>query len=96
MIEILIKHIISEICIEMTFDKISSNFNRIPIIYNKVSDFYVGQKFITIEVIAQHRTIDGASVISVNTIDEYINVLDNDGFTFRIDVHDIPRLRFIK
>lgn len=96
MMKMLLKYFITEICIELFFEKISSNFNCKPITYNSIHDFYVGQYFHSIEVIGQDRSIIGAYVFNINILDEYLTVKDSEGFTFSIDKNDIPRLRFIK
>ena len=91
----LINHFIIELCIELFFQKLSANFTCIPIYYTNVYDFYVGQKFTSIEIIGQSRSVAYPVVVHVNIIDEYVNVQDYDLNVFRIDKNDIPRLRFI-
>ena len=91
---IALKHFIAELCIELVFDKISANFNTVPIRYKTIHDFYVGQHFNTVEVIGQYRALVHVTVIRINVIDEYITVQDDYAMSFRIDKHDIPRLRF--
>ena len=96
MIRTALKHFISEICIELVFDKLSSNFNIKPVVFNNIHDFFVGQRFRSIEIIGQNREIAYSTVIHVNILDEYITVRDDDNISFRIDKHDIQRLRFIQ
>lgn len=89
------QYLISEICIRLLFEKISTNFNIRTIEFNSVYDFYVGQRFSIIEIIGQNRVISGAIIINVNVIDEYVTVCDDDSMSFRIDKYDIHKLRFI-
>lgn len=89
------QYLVSEICIELLFEKISTNFNIRTIEFNSVYDFYVGQRFSIIEIVGQNRVIAGAIVINVNVIDEYVTICDDDNMSFRIDKYDIHKLRFI-
>lgn len=94
MIQVLLKHLITEICIELFFQKISSNFICSPVQYMSVYDFYVGQKFNSIEVIGEDISIPYPVVVHVNVIDEYVTIKDFFN-TFKIEQNDLPRLRFI-